>query len=150
MYLVAVNGWWSAPRGVPYSGMHPYRRLSVWRKSHELTLRVYAVIEPIRRKHPSLAHQLVRAAHSIPANLAEGSGRGSGAQFAQFLQIALGSARELDYFLRLATDLGVLTAHEHATLEARTDEVTRMLVVLRRRVIAAPRALTSSRTPLKP
>jgi four helix bundle protein len=130
--------------------MHPYRRLSVWRKSHELTLRIYGVVEPIRRRYPSLAQQLVRAAHSIPSNLAEGSGRASGTQFAQFLQIALGSARELDYFLRLATDLGALPPNDHAMLEARTDEVTRMLVVLRRRVISAPRALTTSRAPVKP
>jgi four helix bundle protein len=77
---------------------------------------------------------MVRAAHGIPANIAEGSGRASGAQFAQFLQIAIGSARELDYLLQLACDLGVITGTDHATLEARTDEVTRMLVGLRKKV----------------
>jgi four helix bundle protein len=130
--------------------MHPYRRLAVWQKSHALTLRVYHVVEPIRGRYPSLAQQLLRAAHSIPSNIAEGSGRSSGVQFAQFLQIALGSARELDYFLQLAADLGVLPASDHATLEADAAEVTRMLVVLRRRVLAAPRALTSSRAPVRP
>jgi four helix bundle protein len=77
---------------------------------------------------------MVRAAHSIPTNIAEGSGRASGRQFAQFLQIAIASARELDYFLQLAVDLGAISRSDHAKLEARTDEVTKMLVGLRKAV----------------
>jgi hypothetical protein len=67
-------------------------------------------------------------------------GRSTSAQFANFLQQALGSARELDYHLLLARDLELLSTTDHATLEARTDQVTRMLVALRRTV--HDRALT--------
>jgi four helix bundle protein len=130
--------------------MNAYKRLSVWRKAHELTLRVYAVNSPIRAVHPPLASQLLRSAQSIPANIAEGSGRSSAAQFANFLQIAIGSARELDYFLGLAKDLHLLDSKEHAILEARTDEVIRMLVGLRSRVQKAPARLTESRAKLAP
>ncbi len=105
-----------------------------------MTLRIYAYAESVRRRYPALASQLVRAAHGIPANIAEGSGRASRAQFAQFLQVAIGSARELDYFLQLARDLRVITSSDHATLEARADEVTRMLVGLRQTVTAATKA----------
>jgi four helix bundle protein len=97
-----------------------------------------------------LASQLLRSAQSIPANIAEGSDRSSAAQFANFLQIAIGSARELDYFLGLAKDLHLLDAKEHAILEARTDEVIRMLVGLRSRVKKAPARLTESRAKLAP
>ena len=116
--------------------MHPYRNLLVWRKAHELTVRVYRVASQFDKQNWAAGGQLRRAAHSIPANIAEGSGRTSRLQFAHHLQIAIASARELDYFLQLALDIGELSLRDHATLEARTDEVTRMLVVLRRTVKA--------------
>ncbi len=117
--------------------MQIYKKLSVWRKAHELTLRVFAASTPFQstRNH-WLAGQLRRAAASIPANIAEGSGRSTAAQFANFLQQAIGSARELDYHLLLARDLSLLTSSDHATLEARADEVTKMLVSLRKTVVA--------------
>jgi four helix bundle protein len=114
--------------------MNAFRRLSVWRKAHELTVRIYGEVESIRQRYPSLAQQMARAAHSIPSNIAEGSGRATPKQFAQFLQIAIGSARELDYFLQLAVDLGAISTSDHAGLEARTDEVIRMLLGLRRTI----------------
>lgn len=115
--------------------MHPYRRLSVWRKAHELTVRAYRVVQDFSPPHWPLAAQLRRAAHSVAANIAEGSGRVTNAQFANSLQVAIASARELDYWLLLARDLDALTSNDHAMLEARTDEVTRMLVALRKTVV---------------
>ena len=115
--------------------MHPFRRLNVWRKAHELTIRVYAATEAVSRKHPSLTSQIRRAAYSIPANIAEGAGQASALQFGRFLQIATASARELDYFLLLAADIGSLSRSDHAILEARTDEVARMLVSLYKTVM---------------
>ncbi|MEO6447486.1 MAG: four helix bundle protein [Gemmatimonadaceae bacterium] len=119
--------------------MSLYRKLLVWRKSHELALRVYAMSMPVLAvREPYLTNQLRRAAFSIPANIAEGSGRVTSAQFAHFLQVAIGSARELEYHLLLLRDLKLLSASEHATLEARTDEVTKMLVGLRKTVASRP------------
>ena len=114
--------------------MHAFRKLSVWRKAHELALRVYQAAPLIGRHYPALAGQMLRAAHGIPANIAEGSGRSTGAQFANFLQIAIGSARELDYYRLLAADLGAIPRSQHATLGARTEEVIMMLVGLKRTV----------------
>jgi four helix bundle protein len=114
--------------------MQPFRRLDVWRKAHELTLRVYRITDRFSSRHAALRLQLTRAAHSIPSNIAEGSGRSSGRQFSNSLQISIGSARELDYFLLLAADLELISRSEQATLEARTEQVTKMLVGLRRHV----------------
>jgi four helix bundle protein len=117
--------------------MQIYKKLSVWRKAHELTLRIFAASAPFQSTRNSwLANQLRRAAASIPANIAEGSGRTTAAQFAHFLQHAIGSARELDYHLLLARDLSLIASSDHATLEARTDEVAKMLVALRKTVVS--------------
>ena len=86
--------------------MHPFRKLAVWQKAHELALASYRVTESVSyRRFPGLADQLRRAAFSIPTNIAEGSGRDTPEQFAHFLEIAIGSAREVDYLLLLAADL---------------------------------------------
>jgi four helix bundle protein len=55
-----------------------------------------------------LRDQLIRAAVSVPANLAEGCGRTGDREFRKFVRIALGSASELEYHFLLARDLGVL------------------------------------------
>jgi four helix bundle protein len=74
-----------------------------------------------------LTSQLRRAAASIPANIAEGSGRGGNNEMARFLQIAMGSAHEVEYHLLLARDLGFLDATAYQRLEEQILEVGRML-----------------------
>lgn len=64
---------------------------------------------------------------SAAANIAEGCGRRTEADFARFLQNALGSASELEYHLLLAHDLGYLQADEYAALDHQVTEVKRML-----------------------
>ena len=71
----------------------------------------------------------------MAANIAEGSGQVTAPQFARYLTIALGSARELDYHLLLGHDLGLYSSSEYARLDARVDEVCRVLVALRLRVL---------------
>ena len=82
------------------------------------------------------ASQARRAASSIPANIAEACGRGSDRDFARFLQIAIGSASELEYHLILARDLGLLDATQQETLERATIEVKRMLTGLMKKLTA--------------
>jgi four helix bundle protein len=115
--------------------MYPFRRLSVWEKAHELTLRVYRATDgPAGKRFPGLASQLRRAIAAVPANIAEGAGHASDAQFNRFLEIALASAHEADYHLLLARDLEQVSAREYAQLEARLGEVQAMLIGLRKRV----------------
>lgn len=116
--------------------MHPFRRLSVWEKAHELVLLLYPVTEgSLLRRYPSLAHQLRRSVSSIAANIAEGSGHPSQAQFNRYITMALASARESEYHLLLARDLGVMEGKQYAVFEARLGEISGMLIGLRRRVM---------------
>ena len=77
-----------------------------------------------------LTGQMRRAAASIAANIAEGCGRRSDPEMRRFVQIARGSANELEYHLLLARDLQFVTIAEFAELENRTLEIQRMLAAL--------------------
>ncbi|HSP97132.1 MAG TPA: four helix bundle protein, partial [Candidatus Dormibacteraeota bacterium] len=83
-----------------------------------------------------LTSQMRRAAASIAANIAEGCGRRSPAEFGRFLSIAAGSASELQYHLLLARDLGFLSPPTHARLDQDVAEVKRMLTALLKKLTA--------------
>jgi four helix bundle protein len=115
--------------------MHDYRQLDVWRRSHALVLAVYRMTARFpRREMYGLISQMRRSAASIPTNLAEGSGRRSSREFARFVDIAIGSSTELEYQLRLSTDLGY--AHQSTTgpTLAGLGEIRGMLHGLARRL----------------
>jgi four helix bundle protein len=112
----------------PEVAMQDFRKLSVWNKSHQLVLLIYAATGNVsEKKYPGLTSQIRRAAASIPANIAEGCGHAGSRELSRFLGIALASAFELTYHLQLASDLGVLAKSDYARLDARTDLVMRML-----------------------
>src|SRR5882724_3670212 len=81
-----------------------------------------------------LTSQMRRAAASIGANIAEGCGRGSDAELRRFLQIARGSANELEYHLLLAKDLKFVQVKDFEAFDARVQEVQRMLAALGKRL----------------
>ena len=96
------------------------------------------------KKYPGLTSQIRRSAASIPANIAEGCGHGGRRELSRFLGIALASSFELSYHLQLAVDLGMLSKSEYARLDARTDQVRKMLSSLVSKVkqaADAPRAV---------
>ncbi len=100
-------------------------------KSHSLVLAVYrATASFLKVEVFGLTNQIRRAAVSIPSNIAEGCGRGSDQDFARFLQIAMGSASEVEYQLLLARDLAYLTDSEHSLRAKDVIEVKRMLATL--------------------
>jgi four helix bundle protein len=115
-----------------------FKNLKVWSKAHQLTLAIYQST----RKFPKdeiygLTSQIRRASASIGANLAEGCGRRSDPEMKRFVQIARGSASELEYHLLLARDLQLLTSEEFKDLEAKVLEIQRMLAALSQRLGAA-------------
>ena len=108
--------------------MKNFRELKVWEKAHQLTLAVYkATTQFPREEQYGLTSQLRRACASIPANIAKDCGRGSDAEFARFLQIAMGSASELEYHLLLARDLNLLRQEEYESLDREATDVKKML-----------------------
>ena len=85
--------------------MKDFRQLKVWEKAHHLALEVYKTTATFPKEEIyGLTSQLRRASVSIPTNIAEGCGRNTNADFARFLQIAMGSASETEYELILAHD----------------------------------------------
>ena len=108
--------------------MRDFRELQVWRKGHHLVLDVYRATSGFPREELyGLTSQVHRSAASIPANLAEGCGRGDDPELARFMQIAMGSASELEYHLLLARDLNHLDNDVYVELEQKVKEVKRML-----------------------
>jgi len=115
--------------------MKDYRNYEVWKKSHTLALKVYKATRPFPpEERYGLTSQLRRAAVSMAANIAEGSGRGSDRELGRFLSIAIGSANEAEYYCLLAKDLGLLKLQDHDDLTGALAEVRRMLSALARRV----------------
>ena len=93
--------------------MKDFRTLLVWQKSHFLTLSIYkqTLLMP-KVEMFGLTSQIRRSVSSIPTNIAEGCGKNTNAEFAHFLNIALGSANEAEYFLILSKDLNYLTVEK--------------------------------------
>ncbi|MGH7696131.1 MAG: four helix bundle protein [Gemmatimonadaceae bacterium] len=108
--------------------MQHYSNLLVWQKAHALAVRIDASVEQCKRKDRSgVTAQARRAALSIPANIAEGCGRGSDQDFARFVHIAIGSTSELEYHLEFMAARKILTSGESATLRTHVREIRRML-----------------------
>lgn len=108
--------------------MKDYRELQIWRRSHDLTLRIYRATTVFPKEEQfGITSQLRRASASISANIAEGCGRDGDAELKRFLNIALGSACETDYFVLLARDLDYLTQSDAEPLLTETLELRRML-----------------------
>jgi four helix bundle protein len=113
--------------------MQDFRNLDVWKKSHELTLEVYRTTRAFPDDERfGLTGQLRRGTASIPANLAEGCGRGSDADFGRFVQNAMGSASEVEYHFLLARDLTYLNPENYTRLNDEIIRIKRMLASLLR------------------
>jgi len=105
-----------------------FRKVNAWQKAHALTLGLYKATRSFPKEELfGLTSQIRRSACSIGANIAEGCGRRSKLDFARFLQIAIGSASELEQHLQLAADLDYLDARVHARFDQAVVEVKRML-----------------------
>jgi four helix bundle protein len=105
--------------------------------AHRLTLDVYASSKAFPRDEIyGLTSQMRRASASIGMNIAEGCCRKGNVEMGRFLQIAMGSASEVEYQLLLAHDLDYLQNSEYERLSAQAVEVKRMLSSLMQKVKA--------------
>jgi four helix bundle protein len=115
--------------------MKDFHNLQVWKKAHQLTLNVYHATSNFpSHERFGLTSQIQRAAASIAANLAEGCRRETDGDFRRFVEIASGSACEVEYHLLLARDLKLISDQIHQRLHQDVNEVKRMLASLARRL----------------
>jgi four helix bundle protein len=112
-----------------------HKRLNVWTKSMQLAEGVYAAVKQMpKQEEYRLTAQMIRAAISVPANIAEGHTRATRRDYAHFINIARGSNAELETLLLLAERTKLLPQHVTEPLIGMTDEVSRMLNKLHARL----------------
>ncbi|MGH6924467.1 MAG: four helix bundle protein [Propylenella sp.] len=117
------------------SSINSHRDLEVWQRGMDFATEVYRLTKFMpRAEEYRLIGQILRAAASVPANIAEGNARGSRKEYAQHVSIARGSLAEAETFLVLAIRTGLLPAEEAASALALADRLGRQLNVLRRRL----------------
>ncbi len=108
-----------------------FEEIQAWQKAREITKKIYFLSNKDNFvKDFSLRDQMKRASVSIMANIAEGPGRRTTTEFANFLNIARGSAIELQSHLYVALDLEYINQNEFRETYEMLDEVSRMTVSL--------------------
>ena len=108
-----------------------YRDLVVWQKAMLFVKGVYEITQAFPTSEQfGLTHPLRRSSVSVPSNIAEGSGRGTTADYVRFLQIARGSLFEAQTQIELAVSLNFLFPSQTTELLALANEIERMLNAL--------------------
>lgn len=108
--------------------MNNFKELIVWQKSMVLVTNVYRETRPFPKEEIfGMTSQMRRAACSIPLNISEGAGRKTPADFSRFLDMARGSANELETQLIISRNLDYITAEKFRSLNMDLDEIQRMI-----------------------
>ncbi|MGB3143327.1 MAG: four helix bundle protein [Maribacter sp.] len=108
--------------------MRDYKKYTVWKLGHEVTLDIYRLTQRFPKEESyGLTSQMRRSSSSIPANIAEGCGRESDAEFKRFLTISQGSASELEYFTILAKDLNYMNNDDFSLINDKVNKVKRSI-----------------------
>ena len=112
--------------------MHNYLELKTWQRSRALVKVIYQLTESFPgNQQYGLTRQIQRAAISIPSNIAEGAGRNSSKEFMRFLDIANGSAFELETELFLSSDLGYAKVDQVENIILELKEIQKMIFKFR-------------------
>jgi four helix bundle protein len=108
--------------------MHNFKELKVWQNARKIVKEIYLDTKdfPSDEKF-GLISQMRRSAVSIPSNIAEGSGRNTDKDFKYFLNVALGSAYELQTLLFLSQDVGLMSQERVSELSTLLEEVQKMI-----------------------
>ena len=108
--------------------MRDFRKIIAWQLADELVVEIYTRTQLFPKGELfALTSQLRRAAYSVPANIAEGSGRRTTKDFLRFLDISKGSINEVLYFVHLATRLNYLSLEDGKPLTVAAEEVSKCL-----------------------
>lgn len=113
-------------------GTFSFENLRVYKAARELVKSIYLVQNKFpKEERYALGDQVRRAAVSITANLAEGSGRQSVKEKIHFIEIAFGSMTEVFCELQIACDLNYIKTEEFDALRPQFTDVAKMLSGLR-------------------
>ena len=116
-----------------------HRDLVVWQKAMSLAKEAYRLAKLLpNTEQYRLTGQLLRAAVSVPANIAEGHARGTRKDYANFISIARGSLAETETLLQLTVDVELLNAESARTALALFTEISKMLTALLNRLRDVP------------
>ena len=108
--------------------MENYKELKVWQKSVSFCIELYGVVKKFsENERYGLITQIQRASTSVPANIAEGWGRGSTKEYIQFLHIARGSLMELETHLIIAQKLGYIEIINSNAFQRYIEEIGKMI-----------------------
>jgi four helix bundle protein len=108
--------------------MNNFKELQVWQKSRSLVKEIYLLTQKFPKEELfALTQQIRRATVSIPSNIAEGAGRNSNADYARFIDIANGSAFEVETQLILSMDLNYITNEDFEKTNNIVIEIQKML-----------------------
>ncbi len=109
-------------------GPRNFREYPVWNEAVDYATYVYEVTGQMPWfEKKGLCDQLQRAAVSISSNIAEGAARPSDADFAHFLDFALGSAFEVETQLKIARNVGYIDEEHYNEMVAKLSSIERQL-----------------------
>jgi len=126
-----------------------YQQLDAWQLTDDLAVAIYQLIDGLPPKARVLTSQLIRAATSPPANIAEGYGRASRKEFQQFLTIAHASLYELGYFVHFLGRVQAIDQNTQRALSGRCQRASRVLYGLMRSVSTGAKRDSEHRRYLK-
>lgn len=108
--------------------MQSYKDLIVWNKSIELVVQIYHLtgLFPIEEKY-GLVSQMRRSTVSVPSNIAEGYARKNTRENAQFVNIAYGSATELDTQIIISKKLQIIQEYQTNSVDILIQEILKLL-----------------------
>jgi four helix bundle protein len=113
----------------------PHKKLEVWKNSMELAKNVYKITGSFPSSELyGLVSQMRRAAVSVPSNIAEGAARSGKKEFLQFLNIAQGSASELDTQIELSLMLEFIDQQTYQEMMSLLTIISKQLYGLARKV----------------
>ena len=128
--------------------MHNYKNLHIWQEGINLARKIYEVTGhfPANEKY-GIVSQMTRAAVSIPSNIAEGAGRNSNKDFANFLSIAIGSIFELHTQIAICEQIGYINEETTKQLEQQIYTLQQQITTYKRQIEgSAPRQGETSPT----
>lgn len=107
-----------------------YKELRFWQTSRGVSLLVVELTRKLPKERVAwvITDQLIRSSFSVGANITEGFGKYKGKEYARFIQMALGSARETEYWLELTKEVYLRFATEIDKVLSLNEETIKMLV----------------------